>query len=755
MPETRTFRWTNAAKSPLNGAINSVVGSLVVDNGSTFPQPGAGEIFTVVLRNDAIGAFEVMNVTARSGNTFTVERGAEGTVAASWPDDTVVSHSLTAGWYQARGFSVPTPTVEYIDSLCSYAVGGSSPVVYSLPGSAQVGDFLLLTATVVGSTDTVTPPTGWKMLSMVNTAGSSDDYHLRDTGTLTALFAYRFMELGDTTVSVPVTGTAGTIKNGGCIHAFRGVDIDRPVPQMVMENMRVSGDMVLDVALHTPVMNSVAFGSRVVAFLYTPPSTPVIYDGTGVASIHTTEFFEAEDLVDAGNAHGYLSMVFVPTQDEFENLLQYTFRNFDSWPVKTNITLSDAELSNPVRTRTDPSTGGPARHEISQTVTLTAGHTYSLMAYTTKDAAGNVDDMYLSIDDGGGGGARGEIGATYDKGTNNWTNTGDFSAGGFDFEYTRRTGTAGSSTDVNNAICAMFTAAITGTHTVRLGYSMTAGTPVSTYASTSDGGFLWQLILADGQFFSPAWRELGTAATPVSDVNGTFGRLVRGHTAPPSAETRSYGFEIRAAGQTPDLVRLSQGHTDDCEFKSGRLGIADVGLSGTAVVGAVATGCVDKFQNAAGGKFYYEVTCGPTIWESPSSNETYIGLAVPWVRGAFKSTLGTGMSQTQQGMFVFGNNGNVYNDGVLVATIATPTDTYTTGDIVGVSVDFLTNEIKFYKNGVLVYTTTLAVAHRDIPLRAVLLSTTTLSRGRELTASFAGPFSALPSGFSAYDWENS
>lgn len=757
MPESRVFRWANYASTTLNGAINNSTTTVVVADGSIFPALAVGEICTVVLRDDALGKFEIMNITSRSGNTLTVERGAEGTTAQAWASGHTMSHSLTAAWFQSRGYSVPTPVVQYVDSLCSYTVTGSSPLSFALPAGAQVGDFLLLAITLNGAAETVTPPTGWTMLSMTNTGGSSDDYHLKDVGSATALFAYRFMQLGDTAVNITITGgVAGSFKAGGCIHAFRGVDTDRPVPQMVMNNIiNNSSDSGFNTALHTPVMNSVAFGSRALAFAYSTPTVPTIYNGQGTFCVQPTEFFEAADKVDGGNAHGFLSMVFAPDQNEFENLLNYTFRNFNSW-TKTGITtVNDADGTNPVKTRVDPgfSAGPAARHELSQVVTLTAGVSYSLTLFAATDNSSNTDDLFISIDDGGGAG-RGEIGASYDKATNNWANTGNLPAGGFDYEYGRKVGQPGSATSINHAIGVVFVPTVTGSHTIRIGYTLTAGSPTSTAAATNDGGYLWQAILAEGHFLSPAWRELGTAGAPVTEVNGMAGRVVRSF-IPSTAQTRIYQFEIRAAGQTPDLVRLHQGVTADCEFKSGRLGIADTGPSGNNNVTACATGCVDKLQNAAAGKFYYEVTCGPTNWESAASDETYVGFAVPWVRGAFRSALGSAMTPNQQGMMVYGNNGNVYYDGTLVATIATPTATYTSGDVVGAGIDFTANEIKFYKNGSLVYTASLAAVHLNIPIRAVVISTGTASRGREVTANFAGPFSFLPSGYSAYDWENS
>lgn len=81
-------RFTNNASSLLNGAINDVVTSLVVDDATTFPNSGD---FRIVIDS------EIMIVTGVSGTTFTVTRGAEGTTAAAHSDNAPITHILTSG----------------------------------------------------------------------------------------------------------------------------------------------------------------------------------------------------------------------------------------------------------------------------------------------------------------------------------------------------------------------------------------------------------------------------------------------------------------------------------------------------------------------------------------------------------------------------------------------------------------------------------------------------------------------------------
>jgi hypothetical protein len=94
----------NNAITALDGAINSAVTSITVDDGSVFPSSG-----NFRLKCDD----ELMICTARTGNTLTVTRAAESTTAASHSDDALIEHVLTkAGleqvledMYQFGGYS--------------------------------------------------------------------------------------------------------------------------------------------------------------------------------------------------------------------------------------------------------------------------------------------------------------------------------------------------------------------------------------------------------------------------------------------------------------------------------------------------------------------------------------------------------------------------------------------------------------------------------------------------------------------------
>lgn len=63
--------------------------------GSLFPTLGVGDYFYATISSVA-NAYEVVKVTARSGDTFTVERGAEDTVALSFPEASRIELRVTA-----------------------------------------------------------------------------------------------------------------------------------------------------------------------------------------------------------------------------------------------------------------------------------------------------------------------------------------------------------------------------------------------------------------------------------------------------------------------------------------------------------------------------------------------------------------------------------------------------------------------------------------------------------------------------------
>lgn len=88
---------TSSLASSINGSDNTLL--LETGDGARFPSPAAGDYFSLTL-TQGIGleeSWEIVKVTARSGDTLTVTRAQEGTSAAAWPAGSRIELRVTAG----------------------------------------------------------------------------------------------------------------------------------------------------------------------------------------------------------------------------------------------------------------------------------------------------------------------------------------------------------------------------------------------------------------------------------------------------------------------------------------------------------------------------------------------------------------------------------------------------------------------------------------------------------------------------------
>lgn len=94
-------KFSNNASTTLSGAITAGATSITVANGALLPLPSGGTYFLLTLiglnANGIENTWEIVKVTARSGNVLTVVRAQEGTTALAWPTATLVEARLTAG----------------------------------------------------------------------------------------------------------------------------------------------------------------------------------------------------------------------------------------------------------------------------------------------------------------------------------------------------------------------------------------------------------------------------------------------------------------------------------------------------------------------------------------------------------------------------------------------------------------------------------------------------------------------------------
>lgn len=91
------MKFANNASTTLSAGINASTTSLVVASGggALFPAPTGGDFFYCTIQSGA--AIEIVKVTGRSTDTFTIVRGQDGTTGQSWSSGATIELRLNAG----------------------------------------------------------------------------------------------------------------------------------------------------------------------------------------------------------------------------------------------------------------------------------------------------------------------------------------------------------------------------------------------------------------------------------------------------------------------------------------------------------------------------------------------------------------------------------------------------------------------------------------------------------------------------------
>lgn len=94
-----TILFANNAKTTTQGAISDTDVTIVLKTGAgaLFPALSAGQYFIATLTNSTGTTNEIVKVTARTGDSLTVVRGQESTIAVAWGTGTKFSNFWTAG----------------------------------------------------------------------------------------------------------------------------------------------------------------------------------------------------------------------------------------------------------------------------------------------------------------------------------------------------------------------------------------------------------------------------------------------------------------------------------------------------------------------------------------------------------------------------------------------------------------------------------------------------------------------------------
>lgn len=150
------FLFANDASSTLAAPISPSATSLTLSagTGAEFPNPSAGQQFGLTLNDAATGLLtEIVYCTARTGDTLTVSRAQEGTVAQSWLAGDLAANLFTAAMAAAMQQSTSLFPGRIVTASGAFAMSTSdaagiigldrttsvAPSSTTLPAGATVG----------------------------------------------------------------------------------------------------------------------------------------------------------------------------------------------------------------------------------------------------------------------------------------------------------------------------------------------------------------------------------------------------------------------------------------------------------------------------------------------------------------------------------------------------------------------------------------------------------------------------------------
>lgn len=144
-----------------NNAATTLFSSVIVSDsqivvspggGALFPNAGSSNYFMVTVVDKTTSTLEIMKVTKRSGDTFTVVRAQEGTIARAFPSGSSVELRLTA---QSIFAAVDVKIPRGIITMWSGAVGAVPSGWHLCDGTANTPD--LRNRFIVGAGNSYAP----------------------------------------------------------------------------------------------------------------------------------------------------------------------------------------------------------------------------------------------------------------------------------------------------------------------------------------------------------------------------------------------------------------------------------------------------------------------------------------------------------------------------------------------------------------------------------------------------------------------
>jgi hypothetical protein len=178
--------FTNNAATTLASGINSSVTSLTVasSTGGLFPSPTGSQYFYCTLSNSTGTVIEIVKVTARSTDTFTIVRAQDNTTAQSFSTGDKVELRATAADLNNFG---------QLDSTNTWAGAqtfSAAPIMATLSGLLK-GNGASAVGLAAAGTDYLAPPSGTALLkansggALANAAAGTDYTSPTGTETLT------------------------------------------------------------------------------------------------------------------------------------------------------------------------------------------------------------------------------------------------------------------------------------------------------------------------------------------------------------------------------------------------------------------------------------------------------------------------------------------------------------------------------------------------------------------------------------------
>jgi hypothetical protein len=753
MPETREFQWLNNGTSEL--AEDIIAGDTVIEvvNGALFPSPAsADEIATVILRDVAEGKFEIMNITSRSGNFLTVERGAEGTTADNWVSGTKIRHGVTAAFFDR--FISRSRRVRFVEAD-TYSDGGPqvSTTISLTPAlpSAIEGDMIIAYMIVRGRNPDSAQPTAaeWNKLT-IGDWGFGDGIFAGLNSGAPVLAAFRFVEANDTNPAF--TFVTGDTDSGYAMifSLYRNVSQLRPISQRVIR----AGVMELEsqnAFSPPPDMVRASPSSLSLNFFYGISNTSASYGPhDGIQPYKTAQGEAKEEFVLAFGSSGQYRALYLAAIDDSEetldNLFPYSAPNMVGQWSTVNASISliaeagvDQELYYNRLTLSASTTG---RHEAYEDVDLVAGQEYTFIALVLGDGSTDIPYHYFTVDDGIA--ERGVIGQAT-------TVVKQLQRIGAGFDYCGNVQPINTSSFNGHQFVCVFTANVTGSHRFRIGGSEVHNSVESTFGVGTRRMRVYQTLLTRGVASPmPGDRELETDGYPLVGIPTARRGFMRGQLNDGAAFTDR--IELNCKFGTPNPVRLVQiRYSPLVDFAPDRKSIIGNGYVINNGVGIAVASCPVHYTDSdvlgeVGKRFYFELLITVFVGTTASFAIGYSPVTEEDTSDA------TGVSPNGQ-RYMYRNDGAIFVNEIREGT----TVTFTLGDVLGAEIDFTNNVIRFYKNGVEVgdtYDVDIATSHRRTPMRARIDSASSAGSYRAYQARFGADIQYLPAGCLAYDWQN-